>query len=380
MIDSIIEKKSLLKQSSKKLELDEKYVNSNTRNLTADKKQAFFRQKRDEAKKIKSFGWDYFKIIFFGFSALFYLYGSLYGNAYEFGLKALFWVVICGLFVYWGFWNIKNKNDEYRKAISDINRESKNLNEAIENIPQTKTTIEKTVDELNKLEKQYSQKLQSHFTNNFDKNNNGELDIIEDSNDYIKLLQENQDIIIDISEKMGEDYIHTLVKIDDKLNTKKQSLNLLLQKIFQYNDGFDEENNIEVFEKGLKAEIHSYNILLANSLYMVSSLISNDRITFRKIYEKFDKLNIFNSHYENQSLSLLRDLNQNLRQMIVAIGDLNQNVTSAIEDLTYVTEQNTRMLSEQLNSINSGINVSNLISAVNTYQTYKIKDSLKIKE
>ena len=62
------------------------------------------------------------------------------------------------------------------------------------------------------------------------------------------------------------------------------------------------------------------------------------------------------------------------------IGDLNQNVTSAIEDLTYVTEQNTRMLSEQLNSINSGINVSNLISAVNTYQTYKIKDSLKIKE
>lgn len=113
---------------------------------------------------------------------------------------------------------------------------------------------------------------------------------------------------------------------------------------------------------------------------MVSSLISNDRITFRKIYEKFDKLNIFNSHYENQSLSLLRDLNQNLRQMIVAIGDLNQNVTSAIEDLTYVTEQNTRMLSEQLNSINSGINVSNLISAVNTYQTYKIKDSLKIKE
>ena len=178
----------------------------------------------------------------------------------------------------------------------------------------------------------------------------------------------------------SEDYIHTLVKIDDKLNTKKQSLNLLLQKIFQYNDGFDEENNIEVFEKGLKAEIHSYNILLANSLYMVSSLISNDRITFRKIYEKFDKLNIFNSHYENQSLSLLRDLNQNLRQMIVAIGDLNQNVTSAIEDLTFVTEQNTRMLSEQLNSINSGINVSNLISAVNTYQTYKIKDSLKIKE
>ena len=377
MIDSIIEKKSLLKQSSKKLELDEKYVKRNSWKLKGDKKEFSLKFERDDAKKIKSFGWDYFKIIVGGIYTVLGLVGFFFGNI---GMEVIFlWIIFVPIMI-WGFRNINDKNEKYRKAITDINIESKNLNEALKNIPQTKTTIEKTVDELNKLEKQYSQKLQSHFTNNFDKNNNGELDIIEDSNDYIKLLQENQDIIIDISEKMGEDYIHTLVKIDDKLNTKKQSLNLLLQKIFQYNDGFDEENNIEVFEKGLKAEIHSYNILLANSLYMVSSLISNDRITFRKIYEKFDKLNIFNSHYENQSLSLLRDLNQNLRQMIVAIGDLNQNVTSAIEDLTYVTEQNTRMLSEQLNSINSGINVSNLISAVNTYQTYKIKDSLKIKE
>ena len=371
MIDSIIEKKRLLKDNSKKLESDEKYVKRNTHYLTGEKRENPYRYERERAKEIKSFGWDYFKIAVGGLYTIVSLYAIVMG-AFGAGVGML---IIFAPIMYWGFWNINDKNEKYRKAINEINRKNKYLNETKENIPQTKTTIEKTEDEINKLEEQYSQKLQSYFTNNFDKNKNGELDIIEDSNDYIKLVQENQDIIIDISEKMGEDYIHTLVKIDDKLNTKKQSLNLLLQKIFQYNDNFDEKNNIEVFEKGLKAEIHSYNILLANSLYMVSSLINNDRITFRKIYEKFDKLNIFNSNYENQTLSLLKNLNQNLRQMIDAIDDLNQNVTSAIQDLTYVTEQNTIMLSEKLNSINSSINVNNLISAVNTYQTYKIKNS-----
>ena len=237
--------------------------------------------------------------------------------------------------------------------------------------------IESVWKEIDILEKKYVKESQNYFTKKYDKNNNGKLDEIEDSHDYMNLLEKNQEKIISISEKMGEDYIHTLVKVDEKLNLKKESLNLLLNKILNYDGRFNEESNIEVFEDLLKKEINFYNVLLNASLFMASSLINDDRIGFRKLYQLFDKMNFFNSNYENKVLELFSNVNENLNTIIHKIDDMNFSIVGAIQDLSYVTEKGMDNLSNDLKSVNSSINLNNLIAGINAYQNYKTNQRLK---
>ena len=130
---------------------------------------------------------------------------------------------------------------------------------------------------------------------------------------------------------MGVEYIDPLVKIDEKLKLKKESLNLTLKKILEPKKNYDDKANIEIFEKFLKEEIQTYNVILTNSLFMASSLIANDRITFRRIYEKFDKLDMFNSNYENQTIELLSNVNENLVQLLTSIDNLNESISQSID-------------------------------------------------
>ena len=227
------------------------------------------------------------------------------------------------------------------------------------------------------MEKTYHINLVEHFTKNYDKNKNKELDVLEIKDDYLNYLKANQDKIIEISEKMGEDYIHTLIKINDKLNLKRSSLNTTLSEILKLKQGFDSATNIESLEELLKNEIQYYNSLLANCLFMASSLVNNDRITFRTIYEKFDKLNFFNTNYENQTLSLLSNINNNLQKILVEINNMNASITSAIEDLTFATQENTEKISKELKSIDSSINFNTLVASINAYQNYKTNKNTK---
>jgi hypothetical protein len=48
----------------------------------------------------------------------------------------------------------------------------------------------------------------------------------------------------------------------------------------------------------LKGEIHTYNLILFNSLNMIVSLVEDDMITFYEIHEMFDTINMFDSKHE----------------------------------------------------------------------------------
>lgn len=259
---------------------------------------------------------------------------------------------------------------DYKKSLN----KKENLNRQKNKIYYQSKKIEK---EVVKMEKTYHINLVEHFTKNYDKNKNKELDVLEIKDDYLNYLKANQDKIIEISEKMGEDYIHTLIKINDKLNLKRSSLNTTLSEILKLKQGFDSATNIESLEELLKNEIQYYNSLLANSLFMASSLVNNDRITFRTIYEKFDKLNFFNTNYENQTISLLSNINNNLQKILIEINNMNASITSAIEDLTFATQENTEKISKELKSIDSSINFNTLVASINAYQNYKTNKNTK---
>lgn len=285
--------------------------------------------------------------------------------------------IIAILIVIW-FLRSFNDNKNNDKAALIIYENKKNKLSKSQNLPNNKREMFDSLNgEIKSLEKKYFDKLVTHFTNIYDSNQNGELDIIENSDDYMKILQTNQDKILEISEKMGVEYIDPLIKIDEKLNLKRESLNLTLKKILEPAANYDDEVNIEILEQYLKKEIQTYNAILTNSLFMVSSLIANDRITFRKIYEKFDRLNMFNSNYENQTIELLSNVNKNLVQLLSDIDDLNQSISQSIANLAYVTEENSNKLSSQLEKVNSSIDVNTLVTGIAAYQAYKINKNTK---
>ena len=137
------------------------------------------------------------------------------------------------------------------------------------------------------------------------------------------------------------------------------------------------------FVKILEGEIHSYNLLLINSLNLIVSLIDDDQITFYDIYEKFDKLNIYNSNWENeisQKLTKLNkgisELNSNIKGLMYEIRDMGDRIVNSIEDLSYITEESTKILDNRLGEIDSSIKTNNLLTLINTYQNYKTNRKL----
>jgi len=48
---------------------------------------------------------------------------------------------------------------------------------------------------------------------------------------------------------------------------------------------------------------------------MITVLVEDDLFTFYDIYEKLDKLNIFNSNYQNEMLNRLSDIQDRLEEI-----------------------------------------------------------------
>ena len=250
----------------------------------------------------------------------------------------------------------------------------------------------------------------------FDKDNNGVIDIIEDANVFQLFFKKNQNII---SEKDAS-YIQKFVKVSNYLKTKSQNIQHQYTKIIELdieslvkNDSSFTPIEVTTFGKEvnpswcsetypidemiglLKNQKNTYDSLLYHSLSLISSLTNNDMITFYEIYEVFDKLNIFNSNFENelsQKLSNveeglkeigegLRSIGQELRGVMYSIDKMENSITNQLNGLSYTMENSIGDLNNSINSelkgLNSSVQVNNLLTGIQTYQTYKLNKNLK---
>ena len=224
------------------------------------------------------------------------------------------------------------------------------------------------------------QKKKNYVLTRFDKDNNGILDIIEDKNIFDKLLKENQSIIIKKEKEFHQKYTHQFVKVGNYINTKTENLRLLFNCINKIQNSKELETYVSILDK----DIYSYNLLLFNSLNLVTTLVNDDRITFYKLYEKFDKINIYNSNYENQLLNKLTSLNNNISELnsnintlMIEINDMGDRIIDSIDNLSYVTEETNTILDNQLTKVNSSIQTNNLLSVINLYQNSRINKNIK---
>tara|TARA_B110000027_G_scaffold132943_1_gene160242 strand:- start:816 stop:2084 length:1269 start_codon:yes stop_codon:yes gene_type:complete len=265
-----------------------------------------------------------------------------------------------------------------------ITIKSKDIHECLQEIKKDIITIKKKKENVKKTKEnkriKILEKKKSSILNKFDKDNNGIIDTIEDKNEFNQLLKKHQKIVIEKGKEFNQNYTHQFIKVGNYIKQKRSNLQLIFDCIKKVPN----QKELNEYVKILDVEIHSYNLLLINSLILVISLIENDQITFYDIYERFDKLNIFNSNWENEvnnKLSELNrgidELNQNLKGVMYEIRDMSDRIVNSIDDLSYITEESTRMLDNRLGEIDSTLKFGNLISTINTYQNYKINKNTK---
>lgn len=116
-------------------------------------------------------------------------------------------------------------------------------------------------------------------------------------------------------------------------------------------------------------------------LNMITSIVEDDLIIFYEIYESFDKLNMFNSNWENEVSQQLRNIGDGLSNLMYSINSMERNIVGGLNKLSYVTQEGfsdlNNSVTRELNSIDSSIKFNNLLTGVQTYQMYKINKNTK---
>ena len=238
-----------------------------------------------------------------------------------------------------------------------------------------------------KIEKDKELKiLKQNFTLKFDKDKNGTIDIIEGGNEFHDLLEKYQETIISKMKEYNQNYVHQFIKVDNYIQDKRKNIQLLFERIknvenkhsqVQYEERIINKNDFINYEDTLQNEIYSYNLIVFNSLNLITSLINDNQIVFYNIYEKFDKLDIYTSNWEKDMSKNLSELNENIKDLISKIQNMGNEIQQSIGNLSYVTQKSQEQLSEKLTEINSSVKVGNLINSINTYQNYKSNKNTK---
>ena len=254
------------------------------------------------------------------------------------------------------------------------------INKTIEKYNHRKENTTKRISELKKLksellDKQNENLLNSirEFKSELDSDNDNNIDIIQHDNEFKKILKSNQELILEYEKSENRDFTKQFVKLSNFLIEKEKSL----QKIFSRIEEIKEKTYFDNFKPNLIEQIQFYNVLRLNSLQMISSFVEDDRITFYIIYERLDKLGIWNTNFENQFLSKIDLLNSNIDLLTFEIRDMSDLINHSINELISITEENTLLLSEKLKGIDSKLDLSNILNTINIYKNYKTNKSTK---
>tara|TARA_B100000989_G_C19493544_1_gene450918 strand:+ start:439 stop:1524 length:1086 start_codon:yes stop_codon:yes gene_type:complete len=273
---------------------------------------------------------------------------------------------ICGPFALFGFIGEFINKKDIKKCEMDYS----NLKTEIQN----QKVIVENID--NKLSKNKDNKLElliNDFIKELDSDSNNTIDVIQHDNEFMKILKLKQKIIVKMDKSENEDFTKQFIKLSNFLIEKEKNL----QRIFKRIPDIDKLEKFDEFKFHLYEQIQFYNLLRINSLQMISSLIDDDRLTFFTIHENFDKLGVWNTNFENQFLSKMDILNSNIERLISEINIMGSSINQSIDKLITITHENTSSLSDKLSEVGSKLDVSNMLSTINTYQNYKINKNTK---
>ena len=178
-----------------------------------------------------------------------------------------------------------------------------------------------------KRDQEEVERIRQNIFNNYEHNIDGSLKI-EDHNDFLRIIEFNQNAISEIDHK----YIRDFVRLSTLLESKAK----LIQEYFLTLKDPKNNNYINLLKTinwKLQSEIKIYKKTLALSLAMFSALISKDLVVFYKMYDQFDSNGLFDSHHEKLVQESLSNINKNLDQVNENMDQLQKTISNKLEDI-----------------------------------------------
>ena len=297
------------------------------------------------------------------------LSGVFVGVQDGFDLLEIIFILLGSVLIFVGY----KFQSKFKRKVDEINQNELLEKKEIETRKKLSEERERQRAEQEKLEAQQRNnklnRLKYDFNKKHKKKGSGFVEIIDYKNEFDSMVQKHQDIIKDKGKEYNENYNLKFVKLANYIQLKNENIKFIFNTVDKVNDLKDFRKLVSFFE----SEMHTYNLILLNSFNLVVSLIDDDQFTFYKIYERFDKLNIFNSNWENEVKEKLINIESNIEALISEVNYVGRNIVNSINDLTYITAESSERVNNKLKEIDSSIQVNNLLTLINTYQNYKTK-------
>lgn len=208
--------------------------------------------------------------------------------------------------------------------------------------------------------KEKLQKNKDSFFSEFDKNGNGEIDILEEKG-FDNFLKGNQKAILDIDRNLIQDF----VKLSKFLKDKQANL----VKVFSLIRNAKTNSSIKDFKETFEVQHFSYCVSLFEAYRMLLALIQDDMITFYEIHDEFESMRVFEAQWQKDlnamrnDLSEIKQLNKaTLQTLLVISSQIRQMEISMIKGFNMINstlEIGFNSINENLNLINDSINVMN---------------------
>lgn len=267
----------------------------------------------------------------------------------------------------------------HHKILNSL-KEKKIIKDLNQKVYEYLNSIDERIKKSEISKKTIKSKVKTLIKNEFDQNSDGIIDIIEGDNLLIDLLETNESVIIEFDHSI----IQKIIKLNKYLLQKRKNL----IEVFEILKKVDQENELEEFSQVLRSSIENYQSILIHSLNMVLSIKEKKLIVYHEIYEMFDELGVFNSNWENEVTEKLKSIDfkiekvvSSIKGLMYSIKSMEIKISSSINNLTYTTKssfQNLQSsLTTELKSIRKGVGLNNILTGIQTYQTYQINKNTK---
>ena len=275
---------------------------------------------------------------------------------------------LMGLLMYIHMLFYRKKNiEKVNQKLSQLSSQKESTEIEIKKLLDTKSDLN---DKLKDLENKRVTDLkisQKKIIEKIDKNNNGVVDGLEHKGFDLYLTRNEEKI-----SKIKKEHIKDFVMISNHLDEYKKNIQSIFNLVTETKNEKDLQHYVDVIQKN----IHGWQLLQANGIYMIDSLIDERNIQFFRLYQSFEKLGVFDTTWQKNISEQLILLNSNISGLIDATESMSDGIISAIGDLTHATEKQTEKISGNISSIDSSVKFGNLLSAINIYQNHRIGKKL----
>ncbi len=172
-------------------------------------------------------------------------------------------------------------------------------------------------------------KMISDFLKLFDRDDNGKFDIAETANINL-LITKHEKNIRDIEKNESKNYLEELIRLKNYITEYQNNLTKEFNRIkISYSYGIPVKSNIKKFIKNYKF----YQMLISCLVLMIDNIVKDKLSSYYNIKEDLDKLNIWNSNYQNETIQLAIKNNQLTSQLISVTIEGYKNILNSLESV-----------------------------------------------